>query len=92
MPELPEVEIIKQSLEKTVQFKRILKVVVTNRNLRFSLRKNFEQNLKNKNILDISRKAKYIILALSDNTFLLIHFGMTGTLHLIKKKKAKELI
>ena len=90
MPELPEVEIVKQSLEKTVQYKRILKVIVSNRNLRFGLKKNFEQNLENKKILNISRKAKYIILELSGNTFLVVHFGMSGTLHIIKKKKNKR--
>ena len=90
MPELPEVEIVKQSLQKTVQYKRILKVIVSNRNLRFGLKKNFEQNLENKKILNISRKAKYIILELSGNTFLVVHFGMSGTLHIIKKKKNKR--
>ena len=90
MPELPEVEIVKQSLEKNVQYKRILKVIVSNRNLRFGLKKNFEQNLENKKILNISRKAKYIILELSGNTFLVVHFGMSGTLHIIKKKKNKR--
>ena len=48
MPELPEVEIVKQSLKKTVQFKRILKVIVNNKNLRFTIQNNFEENLKNK--------------------------------------------
>ena len=92
MPELPEVEIVKQSLQKTVQYKRILKVIVSNRNLRFGLKKNFEQNLENKKIINISRKAKYIILELSGNTFLVVHFGMSGTLHIIKKKKTKGQI
>ena len=32
MPELPEVEIIKQSLKKTVLFKQIKQVLVKNRN------------------------------------------------------------
>ena len=48
MPELPEVEIIKQSLKKTVLFKQIKQVLVKNRNLRFKIQKNFQKKLKNK--------------------------------------------
>ena len=48
MPELPEVEIVKQSLNKIVKFKTISKVIVNNRNLRFKVPKNFEKSLKKK--------------------------------------------
>ena len=41
MPELPEVEIVKQSLEKNIKFKKIKKVIVRNRNLRLKIPKNF---------------------------------------------------
>ena len=60
MPELPEVEIVKRSLQKSVYLRKILKVKVNNRNLRYKVDKNFEKKLKGKKILNISRKAKYI--------------------------------
>ena len=41
MPELPEVEIVKQSLKNKIKFKKIKKVTVRNRNLRFKLKNNF---------------------------------------------------
>ena len=41
MPELPEVEIVKQSLKKKIKLKKIKKVVVKNRNLRLRLHKDF---------------------------------------------------
>ena len=50
MPELPEVEIVKQSLDKNIKFKKIKKVIVRNRKLRLKIPKNFEILLKNKNI------------------------------------------
>ena len=50
MPELPEVEIVKQSLDKNIKFKKIKKVIVRNRNLRSKIPKNFETSLKNKNV------------------------------------------
>ena len=63
MPELPEIEIVKQSLDKKVKFEKIKKVVVRNRSLRFKVPKNFESILKNKIIKKISRKSKYLIFA-----------------------------
>jgi len=86
MPELPEVEVIKQSLDKKTKFQKINKVVVRNRNLRFKISKNFEFFLRNKKINRISRKSKYLIFHLNNNTFFIIHLGMSGTIHLISKK------
>ena len=50
MPELPEVEVIKQSLDKKIKFQKINKVLVRNRNLRFKVSKNFKKFLMNKTI------------------------------------------
>jgi formamidopyrimidine-DNA glycosylase len=86
MPELPEVEVIKQSLDKKINFQKINKVLVRNRNLRFKVPKNFEFFLKNKKINKISRKSKYLIFHLNNNSFLIIHLGMSGTIHLVSKK------
>ena len=85
MPELPEVEIVKQSLDKNIKFEKIKKVVVSNRNLRFKIPKNFEIVLKNKIISKISRRSKYLILHLED-IYCVIHLGMSGTIHLINRK------
>ena len=41
MPELPEVEIVRQSLEKKVKDEVIQKVIVKNRNLRFKINSKF---------------------------------------------------
>ncbi len=90
MPELPEVEIVKQSLDKKIKFKKIKKVIVRNRNLRFKIPKNFEVFLKYKNIKKISRFSKYIILHLTGGSFCIIHLGMSGTIHLIKKYKKNK--
>ena len=89
MPELPEVEIVKQSLDKNIKFEKIKKVVVRNRSLRFKIPKNFEIVLKNKIISKISRKSKYLILHLED-IYCVIHLGMSGTIHLINKKNFKK--
>ena len=58
MPELPEVEIVKQSLIKSVQFKKITNVIIKNRNLRFKIEKNLNKKLIDKRINNVSRKSK----------------------------------
>ncbi len=85
MPELPEVEIVKQSLSKKIERKKIKKVIIKNRNLRFKIPIKFEELLKNKTIKKVTRFSKYLILNFLDNSFCLIHLGMSGTIHLIKK-------
>ncbi len=85
MPELPEVEIVKRSLSKKIEQKKIKKVIIKNRNLRFKIPIKFEELLKNKTIKKVTRFSKYLILNFDDESFCLIHLGMSGTIHLIKK-------
>ena len=87
MPELPEVEVIKISLNKKIKDKKVKKVIVRNRNLRFKIKSNFEKFIKNTKILKVQRFSKYLIFYLSEKKFLLIHLGMSGTLHILHKKK-----
>ena len=65
MPELPEVEIVRQSLSKKIREKKVKKVIVRNRNLRFKVPLNFENFLKNRRITKVDRFSKYLILHLS---------------------------
>ena len=90
MPEFPEVEIVKQSLKKSIKYKKIQEVIVRNRNLRFKVTRNFEKILKNKFITEVSRISKYIIIHLESNMYCIIHLGMSGTIHLIKKSNNKN--
>ena len=55
MPELPEVEVVTRSLKKAIKNRKIIKITVNNRNLRFKLPRNFESILKNK----IVKKLKF---------------------------------
>ena len=91
MPELPEVEIVRQSLDKKIKQKEVKKVIIRNRNLRFKIPSNFSSFLLNKKITKVGRFSKYLILYLSNNSFCLLHLGMSGTVHILKKNK-KNLI
>jgi len=91
MPELPEVEVVTRSLKKTIINRKIIKITVNNRNLRFKLPKNFESILKNKIIKNIKRKSKYIIFDFGNYFYTILHLGMSGTLHIPSKKKITNL-
>jgi formamidopyrimidine-DNA glycosylase len=90
MPELPEVEIVKQSLDQKIKHKKIKKVIIKNRNLRFKIPLNFEKFLKNKIIQKVERLSKYIIINFEGGSFCLIHLGMSGTIHLLKQNKKNK--
>tara|TARA_Y100001970_G_C14029454_1_gene747824 strand:+ start:34 stop:897 length:864 start_codon:yes stop_codon:yes gene_type:complete len=90
MPELPEVEIVKQSLNKKIKLKKIRRVIIRNRNLRFKIPSEFERKLHKKVIKNVSRFSKYLLINFTDNTFCIIHLGMTGTIHLVEKNNKKK--
>ncbi len=87
MPELPEVEIVRQSLDKKIKLKKIKKVIVRNRNLRLKIPQNFSNFVKGKKIIRVDRFSKYLILCFSNNSFCLLHLGMSGTVHIIDNLK-----
>ena len=88
MPELPEVEIVRQSLEKKIKDKVIQKVLLRNRNLRFKIQSKFKRHLNKKKIIKVDRFSKYLIITFDDMKGFIIHLGMSGTIHLcdINKK------
>ena len=87
MPELPEVEIVRHSLNKKIIQKTIKKVIVRNRHLRTKIPLNFKKILEKQKILNVGRFSKYLIIFLSGRSKLLIHLGMSGTIHLLEHNK-----
>ena len=83
MPELPEVEVVRQSLDKNIKQKNVIKVIIRNRNLRFKIPSNFVSFLEKKKIIKVDRFSKYLILSLSNKSYCILHLGMSGTVHLI---------
>jgi len=91
MPELPEVEVVRQSLDKNIKQKNVRKVIIRNRNLRFKIPSNFVCFLEKKKIIKVDRFSKYLILSLSNKSYCILHLGMSGTVHLIFNKGKKLL-
>ena len=61
MPELPEVETTVRAINK-FENKRLLKVIIHNRNLRWKVDRIIEKKIDNKKVRSISRRAKYLSL------------------------------
>lgn len=81
MPELPEVETIKRELEKAVLGKKIVEVCVHHpKVIRHPSLDKFKRALSGATLKNILRKAKVLILELSNGRSLVIHLKMTGQL------------
>ncbi len=78
MPELPEVETVKRGLEPAIVGRRILRVSLRRKNLRFAFPHRFKERLENVTVEALSRRAKYILAHLSSSETLILHLGMTG--------------
>ena len=90
MPELPEVEVLKRSLQKKIRLRKIIKIKVYNRNLRYKVPYSINKNLRNHVVHNVSRISKYLIFHINFSKKLLIHLGMSGTIHLIEKNSKNK--
>lgn len=90
MPELPEVEIIKNNLSDYLVNKTFHSIKVFTSKLRYKIPHNLVESVKNQRVTHISRVAKYIIVSLDNNYALLIHLGMTGNFLINTKKKNQK--
>lgn len=77
MPELPEVETVMRGLARAIKGRRIIKVEQKRKDLRIPFPRDI-QSIAGTKVRDLSRRAKYILLHLSDGRDLVIHLGMSG--------------
>ncbi len=90
MPELPEVETVKRGLEEFIINENIKKVYLSKLSLRFPWPKDFISKVVGKKIISIKRRAKYIIIGLSDNYSIIAHLGMSGSYKVLKKSEEQD--
>jgi formamidopyrimidine-DNA glycosylase len=88
MPELPEVETIRRELLPHVIKRRINRVKVHRPDtVGYPDAKTFTKELTNKRIIDLERKAKYLIFRLNNNHSLIVHLRLSGQLRIEKGRK-----
>ncbi len=90
MPELPEVETIKNDLVPVLTRKRIVAWQVVKPRLVRGKRKDFDRYLVGATIKSVNRRAKLLCLELSSGYTLLIHLKMTG--QLVWRSKIGKLV
>lgn len=88
MPELPEVETSRRGIEPYLVGQMILNSVVHFPTLRWPISSEIFQ-LKNEVVLSVQRRAKYLLLELS-NGWIVIHLGMSGSLRILTSYKEIE--
>ncbi len=89
MPELPEVEVVKRSLERNILNSIIKKVKIKDANLRYKVDKIGLSKLIGKKIIKIERRSKFLIFEIGKTYRLLVHLGMTGKFFLTDNKDNK---
>ena len=79
MPELPEVETIARGLKKTLVGKKIEDVKVIFPGIVKEDSKDFTRHVVKTKVLSVRRRAKFILIDLSNRKTILLHLGMTGS-------------
>ena len=79
MPELPEVETVKRGLAPVMEGARIQSVVLNRENLRFPFPDGFVQKLEGRDILQLHRRAKYLLMDIEGGCVVIMHLGMSGS-------------
>lgn len=79
MPELPEVETTLRGLQRPLQGRRVVRVVVRNPALRWPVPQDLDALLRGREVRGLSRRAKYLLVQFDHGT-LILHLGMSGRL------------
>jgi formamidopyrimidine-DNA glycosylase len=82
LPELPEVETTRRGLEPHARRRRIVKVALYERRLRWPVPARLASSVKGQLLKRVGRRAKYLLLELESGT-LLLHLGMSGNIRVV---------
>lgn len=91
MPELPEIETVLRAIQNKIEKETIHSIQIRTPKLRWEIQNNLNELIKNHKIIHVFRRSKYLILELEHQQFLLLHFGMSGSLKLLKNHEIPEI-
>jgi len=90
MPELPEVETVVRGLRSPLMGRTITNMTITwERTIHSPAPDLFMSQIYGQEVIDVSRRAKYIVITLTDIT-LLVHLKMTGRLYVVPTSAENE--
>lgn len=90
MPELPEVEVLRRSLEPELVGRAIESVAVHNRALREPVNARVLGRRAKGPVEALRRRAKYLLIDLANGSTLVVHLGMSGRLTLVPGDSARH--
>jgi len=90
VPELPEIEVLRRSLERRLLGRRVVRVRLRALALREPLDRRALRALGGARISALGRRGKYLLIALDDGRTLAVHLGMSGRLTLSPAAAAPE--
>ncbi len=82
MPELPEVETTRRGIRPALAGRSVTGMVLRERRLRWPVPRGLPARLAGQRILDVRRRAKYLLIDLERGT-LIAHLGMSGSLRIL---------
>jgi formamidopyrimidine-DNA glycosylase len=82
MPELPEVEVTRRGIARTVEGLRLERAVLRTPTLRYPIPAGLARLLSGRTLVAAKRRGKYLLLDL-DGGHLLVHLGMSGSLRFV---------
>jgi len=82
MPELPEVETIKKGIIPLLEGRHLFQVIQRRDKLRIPLPDNFAERLRGRQVMRITRRAKYLLFHLDGQEILICHLVMSGKMTL----------
>ena len=85
MPELPEVETTRRGIAPHITGKKVTRIIIRNKNLRWPIPARLKNELTGQAIKQVSRRGKYLLLETGKGTALL-HLGMSGSLCIVNAK------
>jgi formamidopyrimidine-DNA glycosylase len=82
LPELPEVETTRRGIRPALAGRSVAGMVLRERRLRWPVPRGLPARLAGQRILDVRRRAKYLLIDLERGT-LIAHLGMSGSLRIL---------
>ncbi len=89
MPELPEVEVVKRSLNKKIQNLIIKSIKLNTTKLRYRINTKHIKKIIGLKLIKILRRSKFLIFIFEKNIIMLVHLGMTGKFFFTNNKNKK---
>lgn len=90
MPELPEVETVRRGLVRHFHNRSITDVELRREGLRFPFPRDMVKLLVGRSLINVGRRAKYLLVRLSGDLTWVIHLGMSGHFSLLGFNEKRE--